>query len=432
MTAYHQFQDRLHPDGYRRAQVQALIQALRARENRLLITVPGMGVSNLLRFFVARPALLGLPASIVYINCNELGETLHPERLFAEVARQFEDQGLVLPPDGATHGYDQLRLIVRHALSNAALRLIMVIDQTDALWPQVSAPFFRQLKALTDANKHVCIVVAAALRDVHLIDPEDLLFAQRELYVGPLSAADFAHAVNEEAQRLETVFSVAIKQKLARLTGCHPGLLRAVSSAVVQDWPKGNDEAIISQLMARKDVTYRCRKLWQGLTPLQQNVLQKVAIGVNDRNVAPATERLRQLGILEQRPDDGQLHFCSSLLAAFVAAQEGHRPLIRLEPSATIVVDDRSIIVAGKVYKGNKEVDVTPLQLKFIACLLGLGSIVPRRTLLDYVYHDEYVDETDTRLDNLVRQVRQRLGQEHIKVHRGQGYELLGGSETAA
>ena len=430
MTAYHQFQDRLHPDGYRQAQVQALIQALRARENRLLITVPGMGVSNLLRYFVARPSLLGLPASVAYINCNELGETLQPERLFAEAARQFEEQGLVLPPDSATHGYDRLRLIVRHALSNVALRLIMVIDQADALWPLVSALFFRQLKALTDANKHVCIVATAAPRDVHLIDPEDLLFAQRELYVGPLSAADFAHAVNEEAQRLEADFSVAARQKLARLTGRHPGLLRAVSSAVVQDWPEGNDEAIISQLMVRKDVTYRCRKLWQGLTPLQQNVLRQVAAGRIDEQVVGISETLQQLGILNLQ--DGSLRFFSPLLAAFVAAKGLQLPAIRLEPSATMAVDGRSIIVAGKVYKGNKEVDVTPLQLKFIACLLGLGSIVPRRTLLDYVYHDEYVDETDTRLDNLVRQVRQRLGHESIKVHRGQGYELLGQSETAA
>ncbi len=423
---YHSFIERHHPDHYRRAEVKALRQAIRARENRLIVTAPGIGVSNLLRFFVSRPLIIGWPTLFAYLHCDEFAGEMIAEKLFSEIARQFEAQGIAIQ-DGATD-YTRARLMAEILRSEKYKRIVIVLDQTTNLWPFVDKLFFRRLKALTDRNKSICFVVTANAKDVDLIDPENLLFAHRELFVGPMSNEDFINAIGEEAERLETVFPLEIEETISWLTGHHPGLLRCVTSAWVLEGSQLNKEQLVGKLISRKDILFRCNKIWQALSSSQQDDLYHVYLG-KWQETAVTRHPLHQLGLIKK--DGNAWRLFSPLFAAFVATQSKPGTTIRLEISASDNIDGQSFVSAEKVFKGEEEVDITPLQLKLLVCLQQYGPIVPRKKMLNYIYHDEYVDEEDTRLDNLIRQVRQRIGVNHIKVHRGQGYEFIGVSKSS-
>ena len=44
-NSYHRFVDRQHSDDYRQEEIQALKRAIRAKENRLILGIPDIGLS---------------------------------------------------------------------------------------------------------------------------------------------------------------------------------------------------------------------------------------------------------------------------------------------------------------------------------------------------------------------------------------------------
>ncbi|NIN06818.1 MAG: hypothetical protein GTO43_10775, partial [Armatimonadetes bacterium] len=88
------------------------------------------------------------------------------------------------------------------------------------------------------------------------VDPDNLLFAGRRLAVGRLNEQDCSSAIMEEARRLGREFDPTAQVRLADLTGGHPGLLRAVSSAADEEGLASSDtEATwVECLSAREDV----------------------------------------------------------------------------------------------------------------------------------------------------------------------------------
>jgi len=93
-VAYYHFLDKGHPEGYRRTEIQALVGAILARENRLVLGLPGMGVSNLLRFLVARDGLFERDVIFAYLDCDTLADDHTPEAFFEAIIEQLHDQGL--------------------------------------------------------------------------------------------------------------------------------------------------------------------------------------------------------------------------------------------------------------------------------------------------------------------------------------------------
>lgn len=89
LQAYPQFMERQHPAGYRQAEIQKLVHAINARENRLIIALPGMGASNLLRYLVTRPAWADRQVSFAYLNCAALGQCRDQGRFFEESPGSF-------------------------------------------------------------------------------------------------------------------------------------------------------------------------------------------------------------------------------------------------------------------------------------------------------------------------------------------------------
>ncbi|MFQ5613138.1 MAG: hypothetical protein ACE5H9_13495 [Anaerolineae bacterium] len=426
--AYHQFLDRGHPDDYRREEIQALLQAIRARENRLVLGLPGIGVSNMLRFLVARPELAGRKATFAYLDCDALDDCLDRGVFFAEVARQLAEQGLGDQPEGDKRGYERLKRLVTRVGGDPSRRLVIVVDQANRILAGADRRFYRNLKALTDLNKRVCYLFAAGPLLSDVIDPDNLLFAGRRLAIGRLNARDCANAIIEEAQRLGVEFDPEAQERLASLSGGYPGLLRAVCPAVAAERldlsdPKGG---LVAHFLARGDVKYRCQKIWNALDPSKQAALQLLADGRPDSAGTTALAWLQDFGVVDDH--EGEYRFFSPIFQHFVTDQATSLEPITIVGASAIFRNEQEIVVAGKVFKGNREVHVSPLELRLIACLKRERKIYRKDDIAAYVYYeDEGKGEgiSDTRIENLVRQVRQRLGDQYIKAHWGKGYELV-------
>ncbi len=419
---YHKFIDREHPDNYRQAEVQALVRAIRARENRLVLGLPGMGISNLLRFLVAKAGLVEPEVYFAYLNCDALDDCLDSETFFETIAGQLYEQGLVDKPERVEQGYRRLEQLAIRIGVDKLRRIVIVVDQADRMLETAGKSFYRQLKALTDFNKGVCYIFAASACLADVVDPGNLLFAGRRLPIGPLNERDCAGAIAEEARRLEANFDVVEQKQLTRLTGGHPGLLRAVSSAIVDEGLDllATEAMLVKRLLSRGDIQYRCQKIWNELDLTKQAALYFLTHGQPASVTADTLTWLRDFRLVDKR---GGLF--SPIFESFVAAQE-----IKLEPVTIVEAsqNEQGAIVAGKVFRGSQEVHVAPLELRLIACLKRKQKIYTKNEIIEYVYEDEVKDEgiLDSRIENLVRQVRNRLGDQYIRAHWGQGYEFFG------
>lgn len=426
-NSYHRFVDRRHPDDYRQEEIQALKRAIRAKENRLVLGIPNVGLSNLLRFLVTRADWGERNVTFAYVDCDALADCRDSEVFFAEIARQFCEQhpGNKLED---VQGYEWLKRFVLEAGGDPLDRLVVVANKTDKMLAAADAGFYRKLKALTDLNKCVCYIFAASSCMANVVDPEDLLFAGRRLIAGPFNRRDLAGAIVEEGQRLEKEFGPAEQKQLARLTGGHPGLLRAVSSAVVEEELDLLDlETSLERLLARGDVRSRCQRIWQALDPAQQATLHAIVSGQSDSGALDTLAWLQEFGLVDEYYGEHRLF--SPIFAEFVAAQQVSTPPlepVRIVGATTISANEQEIVLAGKVLKGNQEVHVAPLELRLIACLKREPRIYTKDEIARYVYYEEEGVVEDSRIEDLVCRVRNRLGTQYIKTHWGKGYEFLG------
>lgn len=418
---YHQFIDRRHSDNYRSEEIQALVQAIRAKENRLVVGLPGMGMSNLLRFLVARPELVGRKVTFAYLNCDALDDCLDLSAFFETIARQLQEQGLRNFKMGE-RGYDRLKELMLQLGGDPLSRVVIVVDQANALLAAAEPSFYRKLKALTDLNKRVCYIVTTDPRIVKLVDLDGLLFAGRWLAVGRLNERDCSAAITEEARRLGIEFDSVAQMWLARLTGGHPGLLRAISSAVVAEGLNllaAEETGLVEHLLARGDVQYRCRKLWNGLGPAEQAALQLLVAGRPDE-VAPATLAwLRDLGLVDEGNEKYGLF--SPIFTGFVAAEE-QLSTPASQPNSAVL--EPVTIVAGKVFKGAEPVTLRPLEQKLLTyLLLEPGRVHTHDEIAQCVWGTYEV--TPDMITGLISQLRARLGKGYIKTHHRRGYEFI-------
>jgi hypothetical protein len=423
------FADRWHPADYRQEEIQDLRRAIRAKENRLVLGLPGMGLSNLLRFLVTRTDWGDRNVTFAYLDCDTLDNYLDYDEFFGEIAHEFYKKHPRNELKADIRGYERLKRYVLKAPISRLDRLVVVADEIDRMLATADSGFYRKLKALTDLNKGVCYIFAVTPNKANEVDPEDLLFAGRRLSVGPLNKRDIVVAIREEGQRLQRGFSLTEGEQLANLTGGHSGLLRSVSSAVIEEGlDLSQPEAILlERLLARADVQSRCRRIWEALDSAQRATLH--AIG-HAQPASPAQDILSWLhvfGLINEH--QGQWRPFSPVFAGFVLRQQTDESFIEpisIVGSSTISANGMEIVVAGKVFKGDQEIYVTPLELRLIACLRRERRIYTKQEIAEYVFFKQQGVVDDQRIEDLVRRVRKKLGAQYIKTYWGKGYKILG------
>ncbi|MBC6973246.1 response regulator transcription factor [Bacillus sp. Xin] len=81
-------------------------------------------------------------------------------------------------------------------------------------------------------------------------------------------------------------------------------------------------------------------------------------------------------------------------------------------------------LLKNKVYRNDKELEITKTELELIKCFLNhKGTILTRKKLLDIVWGFDYFGDERT-VDTHVRRLRKKIGEDVIKTHRGLGYSL--------
>ncbi|MTK12644.1 MAG: response regulator transcription factor [Clostridiaceae bacterium] len=84
---------------------------------------------------------------------------------------------------------------------------------------------------------------------------------------------------------------------------------------------------------------------------------------------------------------------------------------------------------AQKIFKNDTDLNVTKKEFELMNCFLeNKGIILSRKKLLDMVWGLDYFGEERT-VDTHIRRLREKVGEDLIKTHRGMGYSLEGKSE---
>ncbi|MGG2014979.1 response regulator transcription factor [Bacillus sp. S10(2024)] len=112
-------------------------------------------------------------------------------------------------------------------------------------------------------------------------------------------------------------------------------------------------------------------------------------------------------------------------------------PGILLTRAKKLLKEDKVIYVhnikvdmqAKKVYKDDEDLELTKKEFELMSCFLrNQGSILSRKDLLDLVWGIDYFGEERT-VDTHVRRLREKIGTDLIKTHRGMGYSMEKGHE---
>ncbi|MCR8980156.1 response regulator transcription factor [Brevibacillus laterosporus] len=83
----------------------------------------------------------------------------------------------------------------------------------------------------------------------------------------------------------------------------------------------------------------------------------------------------------------------------------------------------------GKIFKDGIDLEATKKEFQLMKCFLtNRGRILSRKTLLDQVWGFDYYGEERT-VDTHIRRLREKIGEQLIKTHRGVGYSLEVGHE---
>jgi hypothetical protein len=339
------------PLSFRQELAPHLFKAVAGGWSCAVVGLPGLGLSNLLRFLVeprVAEHYLGADADagqslMVFVEGDRL---LDPAALFAGLARQVlaaahaqqwpraEQAALRRLADTPSSGAladpaAPLAGLVQHVCGDLERRLVFVCDEFDAALLSLPSAALRELRALRDAHKYRLAFIAGLRHDAARIAAartgDDLgggaaklaeLFDQHTYPLRPYLPADCRLAIARKTLGWATAPSEEQQAQLCRLTGGHAKLL--IASLIYLEprlhLPWANVER---GLLADAGLAEISRALWQALAPGDQRALWLLARDERDAMADGGLERLALLGLAA----GGPAFVFSSLFEAIVLAQ---------------------------------------------------------------------------------------------------------------
>ncbi len=434
---YDHYKEAALPLTYRRREITCLIRSLAMERSVRVAGLSGMGKSNLLRFFVSHPqilrdtpALAGHTIYFLHIDCNKLNPIN---------ALSFYREGLFLLKPGAEPASADEQLAFKQL--EAALRrldeqtlVIMVVDRTERLFEATGPELFSQLRSLRDeARAGRMMFILGSQRPLGDLHELEKLFSDT-CWVDPLAETDRAEIITRHKRRLGLKIGEKLQKRLWDVSGAHPGFLKNslewVNLQGEENIPEDEAE-LIQDLLRYKPIQNYCLRLWENLSPVEQNFLPDLESNLFKMDVPSL---LNDSGLVIEKQDRFQLF--SPLWAAYLKrhiwSQQDVKPMeIRLDPATRRVVlqwRDRTTettITRALVYDFLQTLAEAP------------GQIYSKDDLINAIYHDEKAPEvmddalfqlvTALRkaLDELVRQLCPAMTQSCVQNVRGVGYRLV-------
>lgn len=430
------------PRSYRAEVLEHVMPALLAGECCSLIGPSSVGKSNLCQFVqradVHKQYWGTTPIWLVLIDTNSL--VLEPgfedyavlellvHRLLREAERrnippdvlsEFQTRYLELADRRSAHlGFRYLERICGRLCEGLHLKIVFWFDQFEDIWATLPARLFVNLRALRDMFKyHVMYAVVCRERlqrsrpDPHSTESFWELFGSHTYGLGMYSIADATTMLDRIQQRSTLALDEHQRQSMLELSGCHPGLLRALI------WANSAERLDTARLSALDSVREECAKIWRDLPADQQAVLQSIALGATP---APSAT-LHDLMLIGLVGSDSRTLF-SPVFADYVRAQSG------AQAGVAIATDRREVWVNGVPL----DKPLARLEFDMLAYLAQHnGQVCRREDILHALYEERVVQANDERLDTLLRRLREALNDDarkprYLITHRGVGIQLLG------
>lgn len=357
-----------------------------------------------------------MPALLTQIN--DIYETLiHPPTPF-HVALSFN------------------RAIEEAVLEAGFDRLVLCIDEFDPLMAILAGPVFLRLRALKDRFENgICYVTATdrALWEIRSDrDSAELieLFTHYTRHLPPLGEAGLRRVIRHYAESEDVTFSESDVEFIRRLADGHPGLARAVCSALGHvTGPEAHSELedeqihrlVNERLASDLIVLSECGQLWSALSEEEQDSL--IDLVTANTKVGPADLRPLRRKHLVRYQEGGPVIFCP-LFADFVRRKR----VLRL-PGRGVRVDTE----AGHVYVDGRQIEpLTDLEYRLLLLLYDrLDVVVDKYEIVEGVWGTEYIDDVDdSRIERLVSRLRAKIEPDsgeprYIQTVRGRGYRLV-------
>lgn len=431
---------------YRAVEAKRVMNWVAAGQSGSLVGLRGAGKSNFLRFLlrpdVQRHYLGQGESQPVFILVNLLALTQPTmlavyELILSSLSRQLgkEQIGEQIAVLHRQVAHSEAPTIAQQAFERAVdliceqqeRRLVLLLDEFDAVFRLLDPSLFRCLRAVRDEHKEqVCYLVVVT--DELSIVREDLLavehfyrlFSRNVCGLGPYSEHDARQMVRHLAFQRSAPLGEAETTHLIEVCGGHAGLLKAVLS---QWWSTFNEGSLIDvtpRLAETRAVQAECHKIWQSLPKEQQTALCTLSGGlyVDADMLSP----LRLKGLIRQGAA-GPLLF-SPIFDTFVRHQ-----------GASV----RGIIVSRsprRVQISGREIG-TLSELEFeLLCYLyeRRGQVCTKDELIQHVYRGQYDTTTgsmsDEMLYKLISRLRAKIGtrlerRQYILTVRGEGYRFV-------
>jgi DNA-binding winged helix-turn-helix (wHTH) protein len=442
--------DRL-PLSFRSQETNKIFSRLRAGDSCQIIGIGSVGKSNLLRFLQqedVRSAKLGSGWEkylFVYVDANKFLERSEWglwELMLHQILVEISNSGI---EQSATEEIDKLH---QHATAPAtrhiALRyldravglicknldrkIVFLFDEFDDLYRTLPSRVFDSLRALRDDNKYRLMYVVATRRELRRLRSEgehreafEELITPNTIWVVAYSKADARYALQRLASRHKVKLSEKQIWDILKITGGHPGLIRAVFPLMCEQ-----PVNVTESLLADKRVHEECQRIWQSLAKDEQKALALLVNNSRTRVAEGILEQLQQKGLVGGEWVESDQVF-SSILSLYIRNEKpaiGNR--IRIDRQKHIVwVDDREIQ------------NIPRLEYKLLEFLEGRrGQVCTRKQIVQHLYPNEKLSGvSDNAVDSIVKRLRKQIevdpkSPKFISTIHGVGFRLVDGDIT--
>lgn len=355
-----------HP-GYRAREMRIIAEWVLDGASGAVVGLAGAGKSNLLGFLCYYPGALQpylspyaksavlIPVDLNNLPANDLATFYRVIlRSFQEVRHQFDAElqaaihRLYLDNRSAQDPFlpqSAVRELLYLFQANE-FRVVLVMDRFDTFCRTAAPEMTDTLRGLRDSFKDTLCYVACLRQEVsYLSDPEVLgelyeVLDTHVCWVGPMNEMDARQLIAQEIDVETNPIDENTIGDLVKLTGGYPSLLKAACHWY-RTTPNRPPSDWVEALLAEQSVRHRLGEIWQGLSQAEQLALSKVEEWHGS---------LSKKGLLQQFEAGWQI--CGDLLAAYVAAVEGHG-------RGAIWLDEKTAIL----YQGQTSLkDLTPLE----------------------------------------------------------------------
>jgi hypothetical protein len=273
------------------------------------------------------------------------------------------------------------------------------------------------LRALRDEHKYRLSYVVATRDELSRIrenvgECESFyeLFSLNTFGLGPYSEADARNMVQRLAARRGIAVTDADTNLLLRVSGRHPGLLRAAFWAL-SDGKIDKSGDIYRQLLDNPDIQAECTKIWDSIGEDERTALADVATGYPLQKLEQRVVQLLRLKSLVIESKAGQATIFCRLFEDFVK-----------QPEVLAAIDIRLDRRSRKVWVKGKAVfpDLTAEEFALLSYLFERQGEICSKSELEALYPDA---------DALIKHLREKIESDprrpkYILTVRGRGFKL--------